>query len=253
MDQVIIKEKKTLIAACFLSLFLMWIAPSHVMGQTAPDPVKKGKILYENDLSDAAQLKNWIMEGPGHTVFEEGWMHLYAPDEEWHHVLWCPEDFPESFIAEWEMQNMHPEAGLCIVFFATTGLDGEDVFDSSLAPRDGTFRQYTKEQIQGYHISYYANNPKNREREASHLRKNNMFEIVAVGPEGIPKHSSDIHHIQLVKKGPHIIMSVDGNKIIDWTDDEKLGPTHTGGKIGFRQMQWSHFRYRNFKVWEHEN
>jgi hypothetical protein len=22
------------------------------------------------------------------------------------------------------------------------------------------------------------------------------------------------------------------------------------GKIGFRQMQWTHFAYRNFKVWE---
>jgi hypothetical protein len=22
------------------------------------------------------------------------------------------------------------------------------------------------------------------------------------------------------------------------------------GKIGFRQMEWTHFAYRNFKVWE---
>lgn len=42
-------------------------------------------------------------------------------------------------------------------------------------------------------------------------------------------------------------------KIIDWTDDGKeYGPVLGGGKIGLRQMQWTHFRYRNFKVWELE-
>ena len=41
-----------------------------------------------------------------------------------------------------------------------------------------------------------------------------------------------------------------GAKIIDWIDDGKIndGPLG-GGKIAFRQMQWTHFRYRNFKVW----
>jgi hypothetical protein len=212
---------------------------------------EKGKAIYTNQMSHAAQMQGWRMEGPGQTEFRDGWMHMFAPDEKWHHVYWCPVDFPDSFIAEWEMQNQNPEAGLCIVFFATTGLQGEDIFDPSLPTRDGTFSQYTKEKIQGYHISYYANNPNNREREASHLRKNNMFEIVQKGPEGIAKSSTAIHKIRLIKEDARIVFFVDDIKIIDWTDDgERLGPVYGSGKIGFRQMQWSHFRYRNFKVWE---
>jgi hypothetical protein len=45
-------------------------------------------------------------------------------------------------------------------------------------------------------------------------------------------------------------MFVDGRKIIDWLDDGKTyGEVLGSGKMGFRQMQWTHFRYRNFKVW----
>jgi hypothetical protein len=45
-------------------------------------------------------------------------------------------------------------------------------------------------------------------------------------------------------------MYVDNQKIIDWKDvDEVYGTPHTDGKIGFRQMKWTHFQYRNLKVW----
>jgi hypothetical protein len=45
-------------------------------------------------------------------------------------------------------------------------------------------------------------------------------------------------------------MTIDGREIINWKDDgNKYGPVLQEGKFAFRQMQWSHFRYRNFKVW----
>lgn len=244
--------KKVWIKAFFFFVLMGWhLVSFEVQCQQVYDVWEGGRILYENDFSIPDQLEDWKMEGPGKTEFKEGWMHMYSPDEEWHHVYWCPMDFPESFAAEWEMQNMNPDAGLCIVFFAAGGINGEDIFDPLLPERDGTFRYYTKDKLKSYHISYYANNPKNQEREASHLRKNNMFEIMQTGPEGIAKHATDIHHIRLVKDRARIVMLIDGKKIIDWTDDGKThGPVYGGGKIGFRQMQWSHFRYRNFKVQE---
>jgi hypothetical protein len=256
MDGVMVQKKKQLqewiisAALIWVCLFALPIFSVAGYSQQNPSLYGKGKILYENNFSGPEQMEDWKMEGPGSLEFIEGWMHMYAPEEIWHHVFWCPADFPDRFIAEWKMQNLNSEAGLCIVFFAATGLKGEDIFDPSLPERDGTFRYYTKDRLKSYHISYYANNPKNKEREASHLRKNNMFEIVQVGPEGIPKHSTEIHHIQLIKDGNRIIMNIDGDKIIDWTDDGKsVGPVYKDGKIGFRQMQWSHFRYRDFKVW----
>ena len=57
--------------------------------------------------------------------------------------------------------------------------------------------------------------------------------------------------MKLVKKGGKIVFFIDDRKIIDWTDDGvKYGKILGVGNIGFRQMQWTHFAYRNFKVWE---
>ena len=211
---------------------------------------KKGRLIYENALTEKDSLGEWVMEGPGKIKISDGWMEMHAPHEQWHHVYWCPVNFPSRFAAEWEVKNLNPQGGLLIVFFAAKGADGEDIFDPSLPARDGTFRQYTKERIKSYHVSYYTNNPRNPDRELAHLRKNNTFALVQTGPEGIPKNSLDVHKISLIKNGAHILFYIDGRKIIDWTDDgNALGPVLADGKIGFRQMQWSRFAYRNFKVW----
>ena len=113
-------------------------------GQTG---YEKGALLYENGFSDNRSLENWIMEGPGKAICKDGWMEMYSPGEEWHHVFWCGQTFPASFIAEWDVQNRHPEAGLLIVFFAAKGVNGEDIFDASLPERDGTFKYYTKGKV----------------------------------------------------------------------------------------------------------
>lgn len=212
---------------------------------------QKGDLFYSNTFSKQEELNGWVMEGAGKLEFNDGWMHMFSPNEEGHHVLWCPQDFPENFIAEWEVQNRETDAGLCIVFFAAKGLKGEDIFASTLPKRDGDFAGYTKGAINNYHISYYAN-PKNEpEREIANLRKNKGFHKVQSGEPGIPVNSTAVHKVQLIKQEGRILMYIDERKIIDWTDDgEELGNILGGGKIGFRQMKWTHFAYRNFSVWD---
>src|SRR5690606_40780424 len=89
--------------------FLLWVAvmvgceqgnqQAHFAG------IRKGKLLYEKALANEGDVAGWVMEGPGTVKFSDGWMEMFAPEQEWHHVFWCPENFPESFVAEWEMQN----------------------------------------------------------------------------------------------------------------------------------------------------
>lgn len=213
---------------------------------------KKGALLYANSFSGKEQVEDWIMEGPGRLEFRDNWMEMYSPGEKFHHVLWCPKDFPASFIAEWEAQDLETDAGLCIVFFAARGKKGEDIFNPSFPKRNGTFSDYTKSKyLNCYHISYYANGRDEPGREISHLRKNSGFHLVQENEPGIPVKSAAIHHLTLIRDGAHILMYVDERKIIDWTDDGKeYGPVLQEGKIGFRQMKWTRFSYRNFKVWE---
>lgn len=191
------------------------------------------------------------MEGLGEVEFSNGWMKMSSTKEKGHHVFWCPQEFPASFIAEWEVQNLRTKVGLCIVFFSAKGLNGEDIFDISLPKRDGTFTKYTKGAINNYHISYYANSKDHPGRETAHLRKNKGFHKVQEDAMGIPIHSQTIHKIQLVKFDGTIQLFIDGRKAIDWVDDgQKLGEILQAGKIGFRQMKWTQFNYRNFNVWE---
>ncbi len=226
-----------------------------VTWQLLATDVRKGELIYTNDFASQSDVNDWVMEGPGDVYFENGWMHMYSPNEEYHHVFWCPEDMPDRFIAEWEAQNMEPDAGLCIVFFAAKGVNGEDIFHHSLPKRNGDFTWYIKDKLRSYHISYYANTPIKPDRGTSHLRKNNEFRLVSDGEMGIPTNSVKTHKLKLIKDGPHIRMYVDNRKIIDWLDtpENDNRPHYKEGKFGFRQMQWTHFRYRSFRVWEIED
>jgi rhamnogalacturonyl hydrolase YesR len=215
-----------------------------------PIAYNKKDLVYENSFSSKADLNDWRLEGAAKALIRDNRLEMYSPDQKSHHVFWCPQELPSNFMAEWEMQNLNPKAGLCIVFFAAKGVNGEDVMDPALEKRTGVFSQYTKGDLNNYHISYYTNNPKKPNRPFSHLRKNKGFKTVQYGARGIPVNSTATHQLQLIKKENHISMSVDGREIINWKDENKeLGLPLAEGKFAFRQMQWSHFTYKNLKIW----
>lgn len=211
-----------------------------------------GKTLIESSMANKASVDRWRLEGPGKIDFVNGWMKVESlrpegPDG--HVVFWCPQDFPERFVAEWDFQLLS-ENGLCIVFFAAKGVNGKGIFDPSLAPREGVFGQYVKGDIASYHLSYYADTPL-EPRRTTNLRKNPGLNLVASGPVGVAPNSSAVHHVVLIKDGSRIRMAVDGKLIIDFDDrDGAFGPALRGGKIGLRQMQWTVGRCRNFRVSE---
>jgi Domain of unknown function (DUF1961) len=211
---------------------------------------KKISVLYSNPLANKSDIATWKMEGPGELTFNNSWMKMESPSEEFHHVFWCSQDFPEDFMAEWYIRNLQTDAGLLIVFFAAQGLNGEDLFSSSLSTRDGTFTDYTRGDMQNYHISYYANANDDPGRETTNLRKNKGFNLVQEGRKGVPITSKAIHRITLVKNQNQIVLFVDGREVINWIDKGTIdGDAHGKGKIGFRQMKWSCFEYQNITVW----
>ena len=231
-------------------IVVMSLGPMALAQPPSEFGVKTGKVLYQSALDSTQSVAGWVMEGPGTVEFADGWMTMKSPSEQMHHVFWCPRTLPESFVAQWEMQNQHLDAGLCIVFFAATGLNGEDVMDPALPKRDGTFSQYNNASLKNYHISYYANTPSKPNREVARLRKNPGRKIVSEGPRGIEVASSAPHKLTLIKQAARIRLYVDKRSIIDWTDDGKVkGEPRGAGKIALRQMKWTQFKYRNFKVW----
>jgi len=54
----------------------------------------------------------------------------------------------------------------------------------------------------------------------------------------------------MVKADSHIVLFIDEREVINWTDSGRIGgKAHGEGKIGFRQMKWSHFLYSSFTVY----
>lgn len=210
----------------------------------------RDRLLYHNSMESEGLLNSWILEGPGIMEAVDGWLSLRSlrPDgPAGHVVLWCPESFPESFLAEWEFVLEDP-IGLTIVFFAARGDNDRDLFDPSLQPRDGDFQQYIRGDVDSYHISYYARMPF-EPRSMANLRKNSGFHLLANGPIEIRSDDRKIYRAALLKEGGHIRMSVDGYTIIDYLDHgDRFGPVHEAGQIGLRQMQWTRALYRNFRV-----
>jgi hypothetical protein len=211
----------------------------------------KGNLLYAPDFSKQSTFADWQIEGPGvYEISGDGWLTLESgkPFEggagDNHIVFWMPDEFPADFVAEWDFQVLDKD-GLAIVFFAAKGQNGEHILDSSLKTRDAHFGQYINGDIVCYHTSYYAS-----ARFTCNMRKNNGFYLVSNGPAGVPSGSQAIHKITLMRKGGRVVLGVDGEVIIDWTDDGvQYGPVHGGGAMGLRQMKPLKARYNNFKVW----
>jgi hypothetical protein len=125
------------------------------------------------------------------------------------------------------------------------------VLDPSLPARDGAFERYVNGAIRNYHVSYYANPDDAPDRRTANMRKNPGSHLVAEGDEGIATDSAAVHHMVLIKDGGRVTMSENGRTFLMWEDDgTTLGPVYGEGKIGWRQMRWTDFRYRDFKVWE---
>jgi hypothetical protein len=212
---------------------------------------RRGELLYETLMDRPESLEGWVAEGPLNLSHGDGYVMMRSENFEGHTVFWCPEDFPSSFVAEWEFKPLSLY-GLAIIFFAAKGQNGEDIFDPSLPPRDGVFSHYIRGAITSYHVSYFANvRDFQMGRTDTNLRKNNQFYRVGGGPVAIQPGARGWQHLRLVKDGNRIQLSANGRTFLDWTDDnpERYGPPHGDGKIGLRQMDSTIGLYRNFRVW----
>lgn len=229
---------------------------AHLLGFPRPPvPIdvneRRGELLYETRMDGHDSLAGWVAEGPLDLRFENGHVIMRSRAFAGNTVFWCPHDFPDRLVAEWEFEPLS-HYGLAIVFFAAKGENGEDIFDPALPARNGEFRHYIRGAITSYHVSYFANvRDFQMGRVDSNLRKNNRFYRVGGGPVAIAPGARGWHHVRLVKDGNRIQLAANGRTYVDWIDDdpERYGPPHEDGKIGLRQMTPTIGRYRNFRVW----
>lgn len=225
--------------------------------------------LYENPLAAPADVRDFVMEGPGAVSFPRGRMRLEstadpgpdsdaAANQRANLVWWCPRVFPDHIQISWEFTPLH-EPGLAILFFAAAGKDGKDLFDPTLARRTGPYEHYHHGDLHALHVSYFRRRyPAERALHLCNLRKSHGFHLVATGADPIPaiKDACGPYRLTIIKRGAEVTFRIAGivpglpdMEVLRWTDDgHTYGPRLGGGRIGFRQMAPLIAEYANLRV-----
>lgn len=214
-------------------------------------------LIYENPLASAADIEGFVLEGSALLSFPNGRLRMEnamsaEEGQKANYVLWCPVEFPKKIQVEWEFWPVR-EPGLCILFFAAKGRNGEDIFDPGLARRMGEYPQYHHGDINAFHVSYFRR--KEEDERAFHtcnLRKSYGFHLVAQGADPLPDcaDAKPPYKISITGGGNSVKFSIDGLDIFDFEDDgETYGPLLGGGRIGFRQLAPFIGEYANLRVY----
>ncbi len=212
--------------------------------------------LYDNLLDGPDCVEGFILEGEGSRSFPMGRLRLdnqLDPElgQAANIVYWCPETFPDHIRITWDFLPVR-EPGLAILFFAAAGHDNKDLFDPSLASRNGPYDQYHHGDLDALHVSYFRRKaPTERAFQTCNLRKSHGFHLVAQGADPLPG-IGDVttpYPMTLIKSGPVVHFAIRELTIFSWMDPgTTYGPTLTGGRIGFRQMAPLIAEYSNLRV-----
>lgn len=216
----------------------------------------EGECIYRNPLATSHDLQDFVAEGKVKMEFESGWLVLEnaievgAADDLGHWVLWCGKEMPADIIIEWEFAPLK-EPGLCMIFFAATGKNGEDLFDQTLPQRTGLYPQYHSGEINALHLSYFRRKwEEERQFCTCNLRKSFGFHLVAMGADPIPTVAdATTYRMKIIKYQEFIQFSINDLVVLEWQDPgTDYGPILGSGKIGFRQMAPMKASYRNLTV-----
>src|SRR5690625_7504585 len=80
-------------------------------------PFEKGELIYHNQLASKEDVADWKLEGSAkistykNNVLLENELdpEVYGDDAHW--VLWCPEQFPDRMMIEWEFSPIEEQIG----------------------------------------------------------------------------------------------------------------------------------------------
>lgn len=227
------------------------------MEKIGKKPVGHGRLIYENKLACAQDIENFRLEGSAWITFPNGRMRMENAKEpslgqKANYVLWCMEVFPEDIWIEWDFYPLR-EPGLCMMFFAAKGRQGEDLFDGNLAERTGEYPQYHHGDIDAFHVSYFRRKePDERAFHTCNLRKSYGFHLVAQGADPIPDagETGDAYRIAVLHRRGGVTFFINGLEIFHFADDGvTYGPRLGAGRIGFRQLAPMVGEYANLKVY----
>ncbi|VGO22326.1 DUF1961 family protein [Pontiella sulfatireligans] len=158
-----------------------------------------------------------------------------------HIQFWNKHAHPENFLIRLKFQAANPYP-LHMVTFCGRGVNGEDVLDPKLAPRFGLAAQYMYGDIQNYRISYWAGS-----RGTSNMRRAPGRQLTAEEKGDVPRIALKREvQLEIFRWNGHVVFRCDGEKLVDWIDDEPFGD----GFFALRLMASAKGWYDDYEVYE---
>lgn len=160
-----------------------------------------------------------------------------------HIVYWNKTITPENYILECDFQSIS-DYSLHMLMFSHLGVNGESVFSPELKKRNGLAAQYTKSDMVGYRVSFFAPN-----RNTTNLRKSPGKELLIKGKDYSLDDKKSVHHLKVIKNKNTVTWKIDGKTAFVYTEKEpekELG----GGYFAIRLMVPAMGYYDNLKVYE---
>lgn len=160
-----------------------------------------------------------------------------------HIVFWNNMPTPDNYVLEFDFQNLS-NYPLHMIMFSHMGLDGQSVFSPHLKKRNGVALQYTKSDLSGYRISFFA-----PERKTTHLRKSPEKQVLIKGTDLTLKDLTAVHHLRVIKYHNKVTWQINNETAFEYLETAKakvLG----GGYFAFRLMVPAIAYYDNVKVFE---
>lgn len=159
-----------------------------------------------------------------------------------HVVIWNNKPLPENYVIEFDT-SFQSEMGLFILFFSAEKTGGGSIFDPGLAERYGVFSQYTRGEIQSYHVSSYT-----PQRGTTHVRKNPGGKMLYSAPDLACLAPGLTYRYRLIKWGNRFQYYLNDQLQADVVDS-KEHPLK-GGFVGLRLMAGCRATFSNFTTSE---
>ncbi len=212
-----------------------------------PDP-QAGWVAEGRGGADICNGKLWVAPVAFETCGERAQSAGQQPS---HMVVWNGSQFPADMLFEFTINHHGSDDGLTLVFFAAAGLEGKEIFDLSLPPREGDYRKYNRGALANYTVSYWSRNKavgaiKKGERYSNRVRKNPGANMLATNDSLTDKCSDCDFKLRVLKVANTITVEINGMVVNHVTDTTPYG----GGYIGLRSMQGvTKVSYDDFRVW----
>jgi len=166
----------------------------------------------QESITDYCNFVEWIMEKKLGAEIE-----AYKINNKFvggHIVLLNNQKKQDNYILEYDFQSPG-DYSLHMLMYIHSGINGESVFSPELKSRNSLSAQFTKGDMVGYRVSFFA-----PEQGTTNLRKSPEKKLLIMGKDFTLLNKKAIHNLKLIKKGRIVTWLINGEKAFVYAEKE---------------------------------